>query len=87
MTDKNQRAHEALGALISEISYRKLLYSLGGEEWREEIYKELEEKALLMTRLWNKYDVVKVLRTVLNNDFIDDAVKLKFIRLAAAVSE
>jgi len=84
---ENDRVRDALASVISEISHRKTLYSLVGDEGREKLYRELEEKAILMARLWNKYDVVKVLRTVLNDDFVDDQIKLKFIHLAAIVSE
>jgi len=84
---ENQRVREALASVISEISYRKTLYSLVRDEGRVEFYRELEERALLMTRVWDKYDVVKVLRSVLNDEFVDDSIKLKFVRLAAVVSE
>ncbi len=87
MYHENQRVREALASVISEISYRKTLYSLVGDEGRVEFYKDLEERALSMVKVWDKYDVVKVLRSVLNDDFVDDSIKLKFIRLAAVVSE
>ena len=84
---ENRRVREALASVISEISYRKMLFSLVGDEGRVELYKDLEERALSMVKVWDKYDVVKVLRSVLNDEFVDDSIKLKFVRLAAVVSE
>jgi len=81
----DENVKRELSALISEISYRKTLYSIIGDELRVENYKELEEKAISLVKTWNKYDVVKLLCGVLNDDFVDDAIKAKFIRLASAV--
>jgi len=89
---ENKRVRDALASVISEISHRKTshrktLYSIVGDEGRVELYKDLEERAISMVKVWDKYAVVKILRSVLNDDFVDDTIKLKFIRLAAVVSE
>ena len=84
---ESEEVHDALANLLADLSHRRLLVSLGeyADEEALEFYSNLEDEAYWMAKGVDKLDVVALLARILEDNRIDDALKAKFILLAAAV--
>ena len=84
---ESEEVHDALASLLSDLSHRRLLVSLGeyADEEALDFYSELEEEAYFMAKVVDKLDVVALLAEILSDDRIDVALKARFVLLAAAV--
>jgi len=84
---ESTRVREAFSDLVSEISHRRTLFSLTRETEKVELMNELERTAEIIVKVVDKYDVLRLLKRVMNDSRIDDALKAKFVCLSAAVLE